>query len=272
MSSDMPLGKNLKFLRNRSKLNQQQLADDLGITRAALASYETDKTLPPVTVLLKLADYFSFHTDTLLRIPLERLSELELRQLEAGNDVFVSGSRIRVLATTVDSQNRENITLVPLKAKAGYTAGYNDPEYIRQLPVFQLPFLQSERSYRAFQTEGDSMLPIPSGAWVIGEYIENWTSIKDGTPCIVVTADEGAVFKIIFNHLRQKKILLKSLNPEYTPYEIEAAEIREVWKFIYYFSQEMPSPMNESESIMARLTRIEHRLTSVNASDPALKS
>ena len=42
----------------------------------------------------------------------------------------------------VDSKNRDNIELVPVKAKAGYTAGYNDPEFISSLPTFQLPFLR----------------------------------------------------------------------------------------------------------------------------------
>src|SRR5665648_762449 len=82
-------------------------------------------------------------------------------RLESGFDVFVKGSKLRVLTTTVDSTNTENIELVPEKAKAGYMRGFADPEFVRELPVFQLPFLSPERKYRTFQISGDSMSPIP---------------------------------------------------------------------------------------------------------------
>lgn len=272
MIPSLPLGKNIKLLRVRNKLNQQHLASSLGITRAALASYETGKSIPPVPVLMNIAQQLGYSMDTLSRLDLACLSELELRQLEAGNDIFVSGSRIRVLATSVDPQQRENITLVPLKARSGYTMGYQDPEFIRQLPVFQLPFLQNDRSYRAFQTEGDSMTPIPSGAYVIGEYLENWLAVKDGTPCVVITHEDGIVFKIVYPHQRRNRFLLKSLNPLYQPFELDVRQIREMWKFVYYFSHQMPETLTDSETMMARLIRIEEKLTKVNEPDPAQKS
>jgi len=54
--------------------------------------------------------------------------------------VYIKGSNLRVLATTVDIANNENIEMVAEKAKAGYTTGYADPEFISELPVFQFPF------------------------------------------------------------------------------------------------------------------------------------
>jgi hypothetical protein len=90
--------------------------------------------------------------DTLVRVDLTALSESQLSELENGFDVYVRGSRLRILATTVDLANRDNIELVGEKAKAGYKRGYADPEYIRELPVFQLPFLSSERKYRTFKS------------------------------------------------------------------------------------------------------------------------
>ena len=52
------------------------------------------------------------------------------------------------LATFKDANNNENIELVNQKASAGYRAGYADPEYIRVLPTFQMPFLSREKKYR----------------------------------------------------------------------------------------------------------------------------
>src|SRR5437773_9738819 len=143
--------------------------------------------------------------DTLIKIDLTKLSARRLLELELGHDAFIKGSRLRVLATTVDNNNKENIEVVPIKAKAGYKNGYADPDFIAKLPVFQLPILFNDRKYRMFQISGDSMLPVPDKSWVIGEYIENWYDIKDGHPYVFLTQDEGIVFKIAYNELKKKK-------------------------------------------------------------------
>lgn len=255
------LAGNIKFLRNRLKQSQQQLADNVGITRSQLASYEAGNTSPSLEPLMALAAHFKLTIDTMLTVDLSKIGELQLRQLESGEDIYISGGKLRVLATTVDPENRENIELVPIKARAGYTAGYNDPEFVRSLPVFQLPFLSQDRKYRAFQIEGDSMLPIKHGSYVIGEFVQNWRALKDGEAVIVITKDEGAVFKIIYlPQQRKNQVLLKSLNPLYEPYEMDMQEILEVWKFKYYFSAEMPDEPSTGELLLMKLTGIEARL------------
>jgi phage repressor protein C with HTH and peptisase S24 domain len=144
------------------------------------------------------------------------------------------------MATTVDRQNRDNIELVSEKAKAGYTNGFSDPEYISELPVFQLPFLSAERKYRTFQISGDSMLPIPDGAWITGEFVPDWTEIKTGELYVVLTLNEGLVFKQLTNELAEHgHFRMISLNPAYQPYQLGASEIREVWKFVHYISKEV---------------------------------
>lgn len=70
--------------------------------------------------LINFSNYFKISIDTLLRVDMSKLSDLQLRELELGYDSYVRGTKLRVLATTVDSKNRENIELVPAKAKAGY--------------------------------------------------------------------------------------------------------------------------------------------------------
>ena len=53
-----------------------------------------------------------------------------------------------MLTTTVDSKNKENIEVINQKASAGYRTGFADPEYIKVLPTFQLPFLSADKKYR----------------------------------------------------------------------------------------------------------------------------
>jgi transcriptional regulator with XRE-family HTH domain len=245
---------NIKFLRNRKKLTQDQLAVALDIKRSTLNNYENGISGPSIQSLVLLSDYFHVAIDTLLRVDLSKLRESQLYELEHGQDVFLKGSNIRVLATTIDKQNRDNIELVSEKAKAGYTNGFADPEYISELPVFQLPFLSSERKYRTFQISGDSMLPIPDGVWVTGEFVQDWNSIKNGELHVVLTLNEGLVFKQLQNELAERGCFrMISLNKAYEPYELAATEIREIWKFVHYISKEVTEPQLTDNQIEMQL-------------------
>jgi phage repressor protein C with HTH and peptisase S24 domain len=180
--------------------------------------------------------------------------------IEHGSDVFVRGNEVRVLATTVDSGNKDNIEIVSIKAKAGYTTGYFDPEYISGLPNFQLPILSSDRKYRAFQISGDSMLPIQDKSWVVGEYLQDLLSIKDDHQYIVLTLNEGIVFKKVKNELAQKGSLkMISLNPEYESYDLSVSEIREAWKFVLYITAEIPEP-SDNQQIFYNLEQIKKEI------------
>ena len=244
---------NLKHLRTRKKISQDELAGKLNISRSKLAHYEGGKLInPPIEDLMNFSDFFKISIDSLLRVDLTKLHELKLRELESGNDVYTSGGRIRVLSITVNSHNRENIEFVPLKAKAGYLAGFNDPEYIGQLPKFSLPHLPEKRTYRMFPTEGDSMLPIPENCLVITQYVEDWTTLKN-TPCIVIMRSEQRfLFKIVSSFIdTNRTLLLHSLNPSYSDKEVFAGDVLEIWEYHSHITDVLPS----SETMMQELLK-----------------
>ncbi len=262
----MYFGANIKLLRKRRGRTQDEVAFTLGLKRPTLSGYENEIAQPDLKTLLDFSRYFKVSVDTLLKMDLSALPESQISQLEKGNDIYVSGSQLRVLATTIDAQNRENIELVGEKAKAGYASGFADPDFIRVLPTFQLPFLHRERKYRAFQISGDSMLPIPDGSWVIGEYIQNWNLLRDRHAYIVVTLEEGVVFKVVENRLAQeRKLILHSLNPAYEPFDIQVSEIKEVWMFVHYISSELPEPNVENPTVIKALSNLEHRVKAIQA-------
>mgnify|MGYP003636406880 CR=1 FL=1 len=239
----MYFGKNIQLLRKRRNLSQADLSKELQIKRSSLSGYEIGNTEPNFENLLKFSDFFNISIDKLLKSDLNRLSGVYLSQLEQGIDVDITGGKLRVLATTIDSENNENIELVPVRAKAGYTSGYGDPDFIKVLPTFQLPFLDRNKKFRTFQISGDSMPPVSNNSWVTGEFIQNWKTIKDGYPYIVVTENEGVVFKVLYKQFdKNQSLLLCSTNPIYEPYEINVNEILEIWKFVNYISEEMPEP------------------------------
>ncbi|MBK7886628.1 MAG: LexA family transcriptional regulator [Bacteroidetes bacterium] len=224
----MTFNANIKLLRQRRKLTQDHVAGELGISRSTLNSYENGSVQnPTLEMLMSFSKYFRVSIDTLVKLDLTKLSEFQLSELERGHDVYVTGARLRVIATTVDSNNKENIEVVPIKAKAGYKNGFADPEFIKKLPTFQLPILFGDRKYRMFQISGDSMMPIPDKSWVIGEYVENFYDIKDGNAYVLLTQEDGVVFKVAYKQIRKNKnLLLKSLNPNYDPYEVPSTDIR----------------------------------------------
>jgi len=260
----MYFSSNIKFLRKRRKKTQDDLAFALQMKRSTLSGYENNIAEPGISSLLRFSKYFGIAVDTLISVNLQELTESQLRQLEHGQDVFITGQKLRVLATTVDRNNNENIELVTEKAKAGYMSGFADPDYISELPVFRLPFLSTNKKYRTFQISGDSMLPIPDKSWVTGEFIQDWNNVLPGDACIVLTRDEGIVFKIVDNQLHDKgKLVLYSLNALYDPFEVEGREIREIWKFVHYISNEIPDPVipgNEIYKTVANLKRDVERL------------
>jgi len=251
-------GSNIRFLRERKKISQEVLARKLGITRAKLAALESGQTKAPQPEdYINFSEYFKFSIDALLKTDLGKLTGFKLRELEAGNDVYVSGGRLRVLAISTDKENNENIEYVPVKAKMGYRAGYNDPEYIAALPKFSLPDLPAHKTYRVFSSTGDSMLPIKPGTDFITEYVENWEKLKD-TPCVLVLKSEGAdfVFKFVTWQKKEHNFLLCSLNDEFKPYTVAADEVLEIWKYYRHITDELPEKELNSGQIMKMLLAI----------------
>ncbi len=234
---------NIKLLRKRRGRTQDDVAFVLDMKRSTLSGYENQVAQPGIETLLAFSKYFGISVDTLLKVDLLKLSQSELSQLEKGYDVFITGSKIRILATTVDGDNNENIEVVNQKASAGYRLGFADPEYIKILPTFHMPFLSKEKKYRTFQIKGDSMLPIPDGSWVTGEFVQNWNLIRDGQPYIVLTLDDGIMFKVVTSRIKQLgRLTMNSLNPLYDSYDIDIKDVREVWKFVHYISSALPEP------------------------------
>ena len=260
----MYFNKNIKLLRNRKGRTQDDVAFTLNMKRSTLSGYENEIAKPGVDVLVAFSNYFNIAIDTLIKVNLSELSESHLSQIERGYDVYVKGSNLRVLTTTVNQENEENIELISEKAKAGYKSGFADPEYIRVLPTFQMPFLSKQKKYRTFQISGDSMLPIPDGSWVTGEFVLDWTSARNQHPYIILTLDDGIVFKVVENKINNyQKLTLHSLNSFYEPYDIHISEVKEIWKFVNYISSEMPEANQEKQDLIDTVKQLKKEVRAI---------
>ncbi len=107
------LSEHIKSLRKQQGLTQEQLAAELGIKRSLLAAYEEGRAEPRLQNLLTISVFFGKSIDELLG-----------RSSSASTPKGSVGNSPKVLAITVDRQERENIELVPQKASAGYLNGF----------------------------------------------------------------------------------------------------------------------------------------------------
>jgi phage repressor protein C with HTH and peptisase S24 domain len=214
--------------------------------------------------LLLFSQFYKLSIDTLIKVDLSKLSERQVLEMEMGNDPFLAGTQLRVLATTVNADNEDNVELVPEKAKAGYATGYADPEFIEQLPTFNMPMLKQGKKYRTFAITGDSMHPIPSGSYVTASYLDDWRTVKTGDACIIVTHEDGVVFKIVENNIQTNRTLrLISLNPLFEPYNVSVSEVSEIWKFVHYISEVIPENAVANDSITNTLVMLQQELMKV---------
>jgi len=258
------IGENIKFLRKRTGKSQEELAVLLKLTRSTLSGYENGVAEPSIETLSVISNYFGVAIDDLVKKHLNKLSQIELNSILDGAGEVYTGQKLRILTQIVNSENEDLIEMVPHKASAGYTSGYADAEYLKLLPTFQLPFLSKQKKYRSFPIQGDSMPPVSEGSYVVAEYIENWTKIKDGTPCIVITEEEGIVFKIVYNHLENGDYLeLYSTNTFYKPYKIKGEKVLEVWKFVNYIASDLPTIRIDELDLKRSLIDLQQELREV---------
>jgi transcriptional regulator with XRE-family HTH domain len=232
------IAENIKYLRKTRQLTQDDLASKIGVKRAMIGSYEESRAVPKLPLLQAMAYYFDVSLNDLLDKDLSKEASKKKQPL-----VDVSAANLRVLTTIVDKENNELMTVVPAKAAAGYLNGYADVEFVESLTAFSLPLpeISHDRTYRIFQIKGDSMLPLPTGTYIICRYLDNWYNIKDGKTYVVLTKDEGIVYKRLYNRLEESKALeMISDNHLYSPFSVHIDAVLEVWQAIGLISFELP--------------------------------
>ena len=218
------LAQNIKYLRRKRKISQQELADQLNVSRTTLGDYERGHTEPNIDTLINMANLFEVKIDELLK------QDLSLKELE-----IIRNKELRVLAISVDSSDRSNIELVDTKAEAGYLESFQDPQYISELPKVYFPNMP-QGTYRGFEVNGDSMLPMEPGSILICSYVEKLDYIKNDKTYVVVSKDLGVVYKRVRNMANEQKLILTSDNEVYSPYSINYSDIAELWQYYAHLS------------------------------------
>src|SRR5665213_2932487 len=242
-------GQNLKYLRKLRGWTQEEFSNKLGIKRSLLGAYEEQRADPRLDVLEDLSEIFKVSLDELL---LHDPSESK------GSGYLAKRRQLKMM-----NADRNLIHFVPVKAAAGYLAGYADSEFIDELNTFTLPMLTGG-SYRAFEIIGDSMIPTPSGSVIVGEKVENLDSVKNNAAYIVVSKNEGIVYKrVVKNNKNKNKLTLVSDNPAYQPYQVHTADVLEVWQAQAAINKVTQQQRWDVDSLVNLVSNLQDQVTSL---------
>jgi transcriptional regulator with XRE-family HTH domain len=241
-------GQNLKYLRKLRGWTQEEFAVKLGIKRSLVGAYEEERADPRLEVLEIVGDTFKLSLDELL-----------LKDLSNSGDSFLAKRRQQKMM----SADRNVIHFVPVKAAAGYLAGYADSEFIDELNTFTLPMLAGG-NYRAFEIIGDSMMPTPSGSIIVGEKVDDSEDLKNDQAYIVVSRNEGIVYKrIVKNNRLKNKLTLVSDNPQYQPYQVNAEDIVELWQAQMVISKVSAQQRWDMNSLASMVNNLQSQVTTL---------
>jgi transcriptional regulator with XRE-family HTH domain len=241
-------GQNLKYLRKLRGWTQEEFAVKLGIKRSLIGAYEEERADPRLEVLEIVGDTFKLSLDELL-----------LKDLSNTGDSFLAKRRQQKMMTV----DRNLIHFVPVKAAAGYLAGYADSEFIDELNTFTLPMLAGG-NYRAFEIIGDSMMPTPSGSIIVGEKVDDSEDVKNDQAYIVVSRNEGIVYKrIVKNNRLKNKLTLVSDNPQYQPYQVNAEDIVELWQAQMVISKVSAQQRWDMNSLATMVNNLQSQVTTL---------
>lgn len=214
---------NIRVLRSQKNISQTKQAEELIITRVRLAKYEEGRSEPPFEILQRMARHFHVSIDILLNVDLRKIPKDSLLKLEQNR---------LLLPITIDKDGKDYIEILPYKAKAGYLTNYSDPEFIENLDLMSLPFLGNEK-HRAFPIDGDSMPPHNEDSFIIGKFIDAISEIKDGRTYVVLTKDEGIVYKRLYKTKNtNNSFTMVSDNVAYQSFEVKTSDMLEIWEHV----------------------------------------
>ena len=120
----MSLGQNLQFYRKRKNITQEQLAEQLCVSRQTISKWEADASYPEMEKILQLCEMFGCSMDTLLRGEAKE----DLAEDTAGYDSHMNRFSKRIVI---------GIELIILGVAGGILAdSFYAPAYISDLVTF----------------------------------------------------------------------------------------------------------------------------------------
>lgn len=120
------IGKNIKQIRIKSNMTQEELAEALFVTRQTISNYETGKSNPDIDTIIKIAELFKVDANTVIY-------GLPIEAHQKRNRSWAIGCGISLIVLLI-------VTFVIDKIFEEYTGYYPPPESILKFSLFPLTF------------------------------------------------------------------------------------------------------------------------------------
>lgn len=245
----MPLTENLPYLRARQNITQEQLAEQLDVSRQSVSKWESGASYPEMETILKLCDLFHIDMDTLLRGSAEqalredaagydRFMTLYARKIAGGVAAIIAGVAVMPLANLIDTQRAGLLFiaaffLILTAAVVVFIAsGMAEDNFRKQYP--SLPDFYTEEEKADFRRRYIWYIAGGVGAILFGVFLmiltftvfpeqEPYESIA-GTVFLLIVA--GAVYFLVYGGMLEDKYNIPKYNWENNPTAEERARRR----------------------------------------------
>ena len=245
------------YLAENKEISKQDFFRKTGLKYSNFTGKSKESDLTSKSVAEILLKYPDVSPEWLLTGNGEMLKSEEATELiktpprvEIIEPIKVEGRNLMPKVVVVDDEDNDRIPLVSVKAQAGYLEGYEDCNYIEELPTYSLPEMRNG-TFRMFQVNGFSMYPtLQDGSYVIGEFVENWEWLSDNRVCVVVTERDGVIVKRVINRAKERGFLYcKSDNRDYKHIKVMLEDVKEIWECKAHISFEFLDPVTNYQKI-----------------------
>ena len=90
----MDIGTKIKEARMEAQLTQEQVADELGISRQTMSNWENNKTYPDIVSVIKMSDLYKVSLDYLLKGSGEKQMTNYMEYLEESTNTVKSKTNL----------------------------------------------------------------------------------------------------------------------------------------------------------------------------------
>lgn len=155
----MSLSENLQFLRQRRGITQEQLAEELDVSRQSVSKWESGVSYPEMDTILKLCDIFHVDMDTLLRGSAEqsvtedtagydRFMTLYARRMAGAVSAIIAGAAVMILLHLRISEMLSGavfMLIVAIAAVVMVASGMEEDNFRKQYPTIPDFYTQAQR-------------------------------------------------------------------------------------------------------------------------------
>lgn len=245
------------YISESKGITREKFFEDLGITYGNFKGKAKEKALSSDVLAKIITKYPEISSEWLLTGNGEMLKGegatevIKTPPVEIIAPIKVEGRSLmpKVIVLKDEDVEEERIPLVPVMAQAGYLQGYDDPQYIKELPMYNLPGMRNG-TFRIFQVEGLSMYPtLQSGSYVVGQFVEDWEHISDNRIYVVVST-EGVIVKRVLNRIEKYgSLYCKSDNRVFPHINVRLKDVKEIWECKMHLSFDFLDPVPEYQKI-----------------------